>query len=170
MHILILTFKLRNLALTVLLAKPKPIYNWQGAGFLSKKSTFNPTLVTLPIDNLRSYRVQLPPFMGVNDMYAVIKTGGKQYQVAIGDKLKIELIPADIGSTVTFSEVLLVADGEDIKIGAPVIANAQVTAEVIATGRHKKIRIFKMNRRKHFRKNQGHRQDYTEVEIKAINQ
>lgn len=103
-------------------------------------------------------------------MYAVIKTGGKQYQVAVGDKLKIEQIPADIGGTITLSEVLMVADGENVVIGTPVIAGATVTASVVNEGRHKKVRIFKMRRRKHYQKHQGHRQNYTEIQIDAINQ
>jgi large subunit ribosomal protein L21 len=102
-------------------------------------------------------------------MYAVIKTGGKQYQVAVGDKLKVEQIPADIGSTITLSEVLMVADGENVVIGSPFINGATVTASVVNEGRHKKIRIFKMRRRKHYQKHQGHRQDYTEIQIDAIN-
>ena len=103
-------------------------------------------------------------------MYAVIKTGGKQYQVAVGDKLKIEQIPADIGGTITLSEVLMVADGENVVIGTPTIAGASITASVLSLGRHKKIRIFKMRRRKHYQKHQGHRQNYTEIQIDAINQ
>lgn len=102
-------------------------------------------------------------------MYAVIKTGGKQYQVAVGEKLKIEQIPADIGSTITLSEVLMVADGENVVIGTPVIAGATVTASVVNVGRHKKVTIFKMRRRKHYQKHQGHRQNYTEIQIDAIN-
>ncbi|MCX8514979.1 MAG: ribosomal protein [Pseudomonadota bacterium] len=102
-------------------------------------------------------------------MYAVIKTGGKQYQVAVGDKLKIEQIPADIGGTVTLSEVLMIADGSNVVIGNPVVAGASVTASVINTGRHKKVRIFKMRRRKHYQKHQGHRQNYTEIQIDVIN-
>ena len=102
-------------------------------------------------------------------MKAVIKTGGKQYTVAIGDKLKVELIPAEIGSTVTLSEVLMIANGEDVVIGNPLVANATVMATVSATGRHKKIRIFKMQRRKHYQKRQGHRQYYTELTIDSIN-
>lgn len=102
-------------------------------------------------------------------MYAVIKTGGKQYQVAVGEKLKIEQIPADIGSTITLSEVLMVADGENVVIGTPVIAGATVTASVVSEGRHKKVTIFKMRRRKHYQKHQGHRQNYTEIQIDAIN-
>lgn len=102
-------------------------------------------------------------------MYAVIKTGGKQFPVAVGDKLKIEEIPADIGSIVTLSEVLMVADGENVVVGTPVVAGASVTASVVSKGRHKKIRIFKMRRRKHYQKHQGHRQNYTEIQIDAIN-
>lgn len=103
-------------------------------------------------------------------MYAVIKTGGKQYQVAVGDKIKIELIPADIDSKITLSEVLMIADGDKVIVGTPVVDGASVTASVLAEGRHKKVRIFKMRRRKHYQKHQGHRQYYTEVQIDAINQ
>lgn len=102
-------------------------------------------------------------------MYAVIKTGGKQHKVTVGEKLKVELIPAEIGSKVTLSEVLMVANGENVVIGTPVVANATVEATVIAQGRHKKVRIFKMQRRKHYQKRQGHRQYYTELKIEAIN-
>ena len=102
-------------------------------------------------------------------MYAVIKTGGKQYQVAVGEKLKIEQIPDSLGSTVTLSEVLLIADGENVVIGTPTIAGATVTGSVVSLGRHKKVRIFKMRRRKHYQKHQGHRQNYTEIQIDAIN-
>lgn len=102
-------------------------------------------------------------------MYAVIKTGGKQYQVAVGDKLKVEQIPADIGGTITLSEVLMVADGDNVVVGTPVVSGATVTASVVSEGRHKKVRIFKMRRRKHYQKRQGHRQNYTEIQIDAIN-
>ena len=102
-------------------------------------------------------------------MYAVIKTGGKQYQVAVGEKLKIEAIPADIGSKITISEVLMVADGDSVVVGKPTLEGASVTASVINVGRHKKVRIFKMRRRKHYQKSQGHRQNYTEIQIDAIN-
>ena len=102
-------------------------------------------------------------------MYADIKTGGKQYQVAVGDKIKIELIPADIGSSITLSEVLMVADGDNIVVGSPLVAGASVVASVVQEGRHKKVRIFKMRRRKHYQKHQGHRQYYTEVQIDSIN-
>ncbi|MCC2644909.1 MAG: rplU [Burkholderiales bacterium] len=102
-------------------------------------------------------------------MYAVIKTGGKQYKVAVGDKLKIEVIPADIGGKITISEVLMVADGDNVVVGSPILDGANVAATVIGTGRHKKVRIFKMRRRKHSQKSQGHRQNYSEIQIDAIN-
>lgn len=102
-------------------------------------------------------------------MYAVIKTGGKQYQVAKGDKIKIELIPADIDSKMTLTEVLMIADGDNTVIGSPFIDGATVTASVLSQGRHKKVRIFKMRRRKHYQKHQGHRQYFTEIQIDAIN-
>jgi large subunit ribosomal protein L21 len=102
-------------------------------------------------------------------MYAVIKTGGKQYKVAIGDKLKLELIPSDIGSKVELTDVLMIVNQDQVRIGSPVIGGASVTASVVSQGRHKKVRIFKMRRRKHYQKHQGHRQYYTEVSIDAIN-
>jgi large subunit ribosomal protein L21 len=101
-------------------------------------------------------------------MYAVIKTGGKQYRVCSGDKLKIEKLAADVGSEVTFDQVLMVGGEGDIKLGAPVLSGASVKATVLAQGRGDKIHIFKMRRRKHYRKSQGHRQDYTEVQISNI--
>lgn len=101
-------------------------------------------------------------------MYAVIKAGGKQYRVAAGEKLKIESIAADIGSEITLSEVLMIADGDKVSVGAPLISSAKVTAKVLSHGRGEKIRIFKMRRRKHYRKTQGHRQNYTEIQIQAI--
>lgn len=101
-------------------------------------------------------------------MYAVIKTGGKQYQVAVGEKLKIEQIPAELDSQIELNEVLMIADGEAVKIGTPFIEGAKVTAKVIAHGRHDKVHIFKMRRRKHYQKRQGHRQNFTQIEIVAI--
>ena len=101
-------------------------------------------------------------------MYAVIKTGGKQYKVSVGDKLKVEQIPADIDSTIELSEVLMIADGDAVKVGTPLVAGAKVTATVVAHGRGEKIRIFKMRRRKHYQKHQGHRQNFTEICIDAI--
>lgn len=101
-------------------------------------------------------------------MYAVIKTGGKQYRVAAGQKLKIEQIPADIGQEITLDQVLSVGEGEQLKIGTPLVAGAVVTATVLAQGRHDKVKIFKMRRRKHYQKRQGHRQNYTELRIVAV--
>ena len=103
-------------------------------------------------------------------MYAVIKTGGKQYRVAPGEKIKIEQITADVGATIVLEEVLMVADGEAVKVGNPVVAGAKVQATVVAHGRGPKIRIFKMRRRKHYQKTQGHRQNYTEIRVDAINE
>lgn len=101
-------------------------------------------------------------------MYAVIKTGGKQYRVVAGEKIKVEQIPADVGAEITIDQVLMVGEGESVKIGTPVVAGAKVTAKVIAHGRHDKVHIFKMRRRKHYRKSQGHRQNFTELEIAGI--
>lgn len=101
-------------------------------------------------------------------MYAVIKTGGKQYKVAPGEQLKIETLKADVGQTVAFDEVLMIADGEQIKVGAPTVAGGQVQAEVVAHGRGVKIRIIKHRRRKHYHKEQGHRQNFTAVKITEI--
>ena len=102
-------------------------------------------------------------------MYAVIKTGGKQYKVAAGEKLKREHIPADIGAEITLDQVLAVGEGESIQFGAPLVSGASVKATVISQGRHDKVKIFKMRRRKHYQKRAGHRQNYTEVRIEAIN-
>ena len=101
-------------------------------------------------------------------MYAVIKTGGKQYKVSAGGKLKVESLPAEVGSAVEIKDVLLVADGESVKVGAPFVSGASVTATVLSHGRGKKVHIFKMRRRKHYRKTQGHRQNYTELRIDGI--
>ena len=101
-------------------------------------------------------------------MYAVIKTGGKQYRVAAGEKLKVEQIPADVGTEITLDQVLMIGDGESVKIGAPLVTGAQVKATVLAQGRHPKVKIFKMRRRKHYQKHQGHRQNFTEIEIAGI--
>ena len=101
-------------------------------------------------------------------MYAVIKTGGKQYRVTNGLKFKVEQIPADVGAEVTLDQILMVGEGESVKIGAPFLAGAIVKATVISQGRHDKVRIFKMRRRKHYQKRQGHRQNYTELRIDTI--
>ncbi len=101
-------------------------------------------------------------------MYAVVVTGGKQYRVAPGDVLKVEKLDAEEGSTVELDRVLMVADGDDVKVGTPVLDGGKVTAKVRAHGRGEKIRIIKMRRRKHYRKTQGHRQHYTEIEITGV--
>ena len=101
-------------------------------------------------------------------MYAVIKTGGKQYRVAAGEKIKVEQIPADVGSEITIDQVFMVGEGDAVKIGTPVVAGASVKATVVSHGRHDKIKIFKMRRRKHYQKRQGHRQNFTEIEISAV--
>lgn len=101
-------------------------------------------------------------------MYAVIKTGGKQYKVAAGDKLKVETLVADVGATVAFDQVLMIGNGDAHKIGAPLVAGGKVTAEVLKHGRGDKIRIIKHRRRKNYHKEQGHRQNYTEVKITEI--
>ena len=101
-------------------------------------------------------------------MYAVIKTGGKQYKVTVGEKIKVEQIPAELDSQIVLEEVLMVADGDNVQIGAPLVAGAKVTATVVSHGRHDKVRIFKMRRRKHYQKRQGHRQNFTEIRIDAI--
>ena len=101
-------------------------------------------------------------------MYAVIKTGGKQYRVTPAETLKVETIVASVGDTVSFSEVLMIADGEAVKIGAPIVTGAVVKAEVTAHGRGDKIRIIKHRRRKHYHKEQGHRQNFTAIKITEI--
>ena len=101
-------------------------------------------------------------------MYAVIKTGGKQYRVEEGDVVRIENIEVATGESVDFDQVLLVANGDDVKVGQPMLDGAKVTAEVLEQGRHKKIKIVKFRRRKHSRKQQGHRQWYTAVKITGI--
>ncbi|HKJ95638.1 MAG TPA: 50S ribosomal protein L21 [Gammaproteobacteria bacterium] len=101
-------------------------------------------------------------------MYAVIKTGGKQYRVAQGDKLRVERLDAAEGEQVELSEVLLIADGDDVKVGTPRIEGGKVEATVRAHGRHDKIEVVKFRRRKHHQKRTGHRQGYTELEITGI--
>jgi large subunit ribosomal protein L21 len=101
-------------------------------------------------------------------MYAVIKTGGKQYKVAAGEKIKVEQIAADVGQEIVIDQVLAVGSGADLTVGSPLVAGASVKATVVAQGKHDKVRIFKMRRRKHYKKSQGHRQTYTELQIDAV--
>ncbi|HEY9513302.1 MAG TPA: 50S ribosomal protein L21 [Rhodanobacter sp.] len=101
--------------------------------------------------------------------YAVIKTGGKQYRVQQGDVLRVELLAAEEGATVNFDQVLLVGTGESIVVGAPLVEGATVSATVRQHGRADKVRIIKFRRRKHYKRQQGHRQHFTEIEITGIN-
>jgi large subunit ribosomal protein L21 len=101
-------------------------------------------------------------------MYAVIKTGGKQYRVAAGEKIKVEQIAADVGQEIVFDQVLAVGNGAELKVGTPLVSGATVSVTVLAHGKHDKVSIFKMRRRKHYQKRQGHRQQFTELLIGAI--
>ncbi|MBW0454636.1 MAG: 50S ribosomal protein L21 [Candidatus Kinetoplastibacterium crithidii] len=101
-------------------------------------------------------------------MYAVIKTGGKQYRITTGQKIKIEQIPADIGQEIVFHQILLLESDEKVIIGTPTVSGATVKATILAQGKHDKIKIFKIRRRKHYQKHQGHRQKYSEIIIKEI--
>ncbi len=100
--------------------------------------------------------------------YAVIKTGGKQYRVATGDKLRVESLTAEVGSELVIDQVLAIGQGDALKVGAPLVSGAQVRAKVISQGLGEKIKIFKLRRRKHYQKHQGHRQRFTEIEITGI--
>jgi large subunit ribosomal protein L21 len=100
--------------------------------------------------------------------YAVIKTGGKQYRVATGDKLRVESLTAEVGSELVIDQVLAIGQGDALKVGAPLVSGAQVQAKVISQGLGEKIKIFKLRRRKHYQKHQGHRQQFTEIEITGI--
>jgi large subunit ribosomal protein L21 len=101
-------------------------------------------------------------------MYAVIRTGGKQYRVSAGDQLRVEKLGDPVGAQIELGEVLMLAEGDAVSVGKPVIAGAAVRATVLAHGRGDKVTIFKMRRRKNYRRHQGHRQDYTELRIDGI--
>jgi large subunit ribosomal protein L21 len=101
-------------------------------------------------------------------MYAIIKTGGKQYRVKAGEQVRVEALAAEVGATVSLEEVLLVGTGDGVKVGAPLVSGAKVKATVVAHGRGDKVRIFKLRRRKHYQKTQGHRQSYTDLRIDDI--
>jgi large subunit ribosomal protein L21 len=126
----------------------------------------------IPVDQRRISPYNSRLFIGCKatrlNMYAVIKTGGKQYRVVPGEKLKVEKLAGEVGSDIVIDQVLMVADGDNVTVGAPVVAGASVKATVVSHGRHDKVMIFKMRRRKHYRKTQGHRQDYTEIQIQQI--
>ena len=102
-------------------------------------------------------------------MYAVIKTGGKQYKVAAGESIKVEKLAADVGQEIVLDQVLAVGSGTELKVGTPWVSGASVMATVVSQGKHDKVRIFKMRRRKHYQKHGGHRQSYTELQISAVN-
>jgi large subunit ribosomal protein L21 len=101
-------------------------------------------------------------------MYAVIKTGGKQYRVVQGETLKIESVAGDVGGAIVLDKVLMVGNGDKINVGKPLLSGASVKATIVSNGRHDKVTIFKMRRRKHYQKHQGHRQNYTEIRIDGI--
>ncbi len=101
-------------------------------------------------------------------MYAVIITGGKQYRVQVGEKLKVEKLSVEAGSELVIDQVLMVSNNDQVSVGSPLLSGAKVNATVLSQGRHDKIRIFKMRRRKHYQKHQGHRQYYTEIQITGI--
>ncbi len=101
-------------------------------------------------------------------MYAVIKTGGKQYRVALGDEVAFEKLQGETGDTVTFDQVLLTADGENVRIGQPYLDNSKVIARITYQGRHRKIVVFKYKRRKGYRRTKGHRQHFTLVRVESI--
>jgi len=101
-------------------------------------------------------------------MYAIIKSGGKQYRVKAGEQVRVEALAAEVGSSVSLEEVLLVGAGDGVKVGAPLVSGAKVKATVVSHGRGDKLKIFKLRRRKHYQKTQGHRQSYTELRIDDI--
>jgi large subunit ribosomal protein L21 len=102
-------------------------------------------------------------------MYAVVRTGGKQYRLGIGDSVKVEKLPNEVGNIVELSQILMVSDGAAVKVGTPLLTGASVKAEVVGHGRNKKIRVFKMKRRKKYRRTQGHRQAFTQLKVTEIN-
>ena len=101
-------------------------------------------------------------------MYAVIRSGGKQYRVSQGNSLRVEKLPGEVGSSITLDDVLMIGGEGDVKIGTPTVDGAQLTGTIVAQGRGPKIRVFKMKRRKGYRRSQGHRQDYTEIRVDEI--
>src|SRR5659263_532940 len=115
-----------------------------------------------------SVKIRLQRKIQEVNMYAVIKTGGKQYRVAAGEKIKVEQIAADVGQEIVFNEVLAVGNGAELKVGTPLVSGATVSVTVLAHGKHDKVSIFKMRRRKHYQKRQGHRQQFTELLVGVI--
>lgn len=101
-------------------------------------------------------------------MYAVIRTGGKQYRVKEGDVLSVERLPGDVGSTITFDDVLAVGEGAELKVGTPHVAGAKVDAEIVLQGRARKVIVFKFKRRKNYKRTKGHRQYFTRIKVNGI--
>jgi len=102
-------------------------------------------------------------------MYAVVRTGGKQYRLGVGDSVKVEKLPDEVGNIVELSQILMISDGSEVKVGTPLVTGASVKAEIVGHGRDKKIRVFKMKRRKKYRRTQGHRQAFTQLKVTEIN-
>ena len=102
-------------------------------------------------------------------MYAVVRTGGKQYRLGVGDSVKVEKLSDEVGNIVELSQILMVSDGGEVTIGTPLVTGASVKAEIVGHGRNKKIRVFKMKRRKKYRRTQGHRQAFTQLKVTEIN-
>ena len=102
-------------------------------------------------------------------MYAVVRTGGKQYRLGVGDSVKVEKLPDEVGNIVELLQILMVSDGGEVKVGTPLVTGASVKAEIVGHGRNKKIRVFKMKRRKQYRRTQGHRQAFTQLKVTEIN-
>jgi len=118
--------------------------------------------------NIFVFNLAVEPDILEEIMYAIIRTGGKQYQVAAGERLRVEKLNGEVGDSVELSDVLMIADGENVRIGQPVIDGAKVTAQIIEQGKEKKVIIFKKKRRKGYRLKKGHRQLFTALEIKEI--
>jgi large subunit ribosomal protein L21 len=127
-----------------------------------------PCRVYTRFDALTSDAVNSRPLFRGAIMYAIIKTGGKQYRVAPGEKIKVEQISAEVGAALELGEVLFHSDGTNVKTGSPLIDGAKVKATVVGHGRGDKVKVFKMRRRKNYRRTQGHRQNYTEIRIDSI--
>ena len=102
-------------------------------------------------------------------MYAVVRTGGKQYRLGVGDSVKVEKLSDEVGNIVELSQILMVSGGGEVKVGTPLVTGASVKAEIVGHGRNKKIRVFKMKRRKKYRRTQGHRQAFTQLKVTEIN-
>ena len=102
-------------------------------------------------------------------MYAVVRTGGKQYRLGVGDSVKVDKLSDEVGNIVELSQILMVSDGGEVKVGTPLVTGASVKAEIVGHGRNKKIRVFKMKRRKKYRRTQGHRQAFTQLKVTEIN-